>query len=45
MTRPQVAVGGTVSRVESNCEYIEQTVADGQQGVVFYLGFERGGNN
>jgi len=38
MARPQVADGGTVSYMEGSCEYIEQAVADGRQGVVFQLG-------
>jgi len=38
MARPQVADGGTASSVEGGCEYIEEAVADGRQGVALQRG-------
>ena len=37
MVRPQVEDERTASNMESNCEYIEQAVADSRQGVVLQL--------
>ena len=38
MVRPQVVDGGTASSMEVSCEYIEQAVADSQQGMVHQHG-------
>jgi len=38
MARSHVADGATVSNMEGSCEYIEQVVADGRQGVFVQLG-------
>ena len=38
MARPQVADGGTASKMEGSCEHIEYAVVDSRQGVVLQLG-------
>jgi hypothetical protein len=38
MARLQVADGGTASKMEGSCEYIEYAVADSRQEVVLQLG-------
>jgi hypothetical protein len=38
MARLQVADGGTASKMEGRCEYLEYVVVDSLQGVVLKLG-------
>jgi hypothetical protein len=38
MARLQAAAGATASNIEGSCEYIEEAVADGRQGLVLQLG-------
>jgi len=38
MAGPQIAVGGTASSVEDNCEYIEYSVPDSRERVMLQLG-------
>jgi len=45
MAHPQVADGGTASKIVGSCEHIEEAVADSPEGVAFQLGSWRGANN
>jgi len=38
IARPQVADGGTASKMEGSREYIEEAIADSRQGVVIQPG-------